>query len=314
MEEVKLRVVVLDDYQGYANIFDWSSAGVDIDLTVVHEHLSETELIPLLAEADALVAMRERTTLSAEFLSQFADLKLVVTTGTRNDSISVPNGVTYCGTGILQSPVVELTWALILGLARKLTSEQENLRSLTWQKKLGVGLSGQTLGLMGLGTSGTSVARIGQAFGMRVVAHSQNLDSVYASEHGVEALSKAEVLSQSDVLSMHLRLSERTRGFMGAVDFAIMKPSALFINTSRAGLVDTAALSAALAAGTIAGAGIDVFDAEPIQIDNPLLVAPNCLLTPHIGFVVDQNYELFFKHVAENIAAFVAGEPIRTLQ
>lgn len=314
MEAVKFRVVVLDDYQGYANIFDWSSSGVDIDLKVLHEHLSETELIPLLAEADALVAMRERTPLSAEFLSQFADLKLVVTTGTRNDSISVPSGVTYCGTGILQSPVVELTWALILGLARKLTSEQENLRSLSWQKKLGVGLSGQTLGLMGLGASGTSVARIGQAFGMRVVAHSQNLDSVYASEHGVEALSKAEVLSQSDVLSMHLKLSERTRGFMGAVDFAIMKPSALFINTSRAGLVDTAALSAALADGTIAGAGIDVFDTEPIQMDNPLLVAPNCLLTPHIGFVVDQNYELFFKHVVENIAAFVAGEPIRTLQ
>jgi len=313
MAQAKLRVVVLDDYQGYAHAFDWSSLG-DVELTAVGEHLSLEALAPVLAGADVVIAMRERTPLSAEFLKQFADLKLVITTGMRNDSISVPAGVTYCGTGILPHPVVELTWALILGLARKLPEEQANLRAMKWQQSVGLGLSGLTLGLMGLGKAGTAVAKIGSAFGMRVIAHSQNLDSSYAAEQGVEAVAKTELLAQSDVVSLHLRLSDRTRGIMGADEFAAMKSSALFINTSRAGLVDTRALADALSTGEIAGAGVDVFDEEPVAKGNPLLTAPNCLLTPHIGFVTEQNYELFFNDAIENIAAFVAGEPIRTLQ
>jgi phosphoglycerate dehydrogenase-like enzyme len=313
MGAAKLRVVVLDDYQGYADAFDWSRS-VEVELVALREHLSLEALVPVLADADVVVAMRERTALSAEFLKQFVNLKLVITTGMRNDSISVPAGVTYCGTDILPHPVVELTWALILGLARKLPEEQANLRAMKWQQSVGLALNGLTLGLMGLGKAGSAVAKIGQSFGMRVIAHSQNLDPSYASGQGVEAVSKAELLAQSDVLSLHLRLSDRTRGIMGADEFAAMRESALFINTSRAGLVDTDALVAALHAGQIAGAGLDVFDIEPIASDDPLLSAPNCLLTPHIGFVVEQNYELFFKDAIENIAAFAAGTPIRTLQ
>lgn len=313
MGAAKLRVVVLDDYQGYADAFDWSRS-VDVELVALREHLSLEALVPVLADADVVVAMRERTALSAEFLKQFVNLKLVITTGMRNDSISVPAGVTYCGTSILPHPVVELTWALILGLARKLPEEQANLRAMRWQQSVGLGLNGLTLGLMGLGKAGTAVAKIGAGFGMRVIAHSQNLDASYAAEHGVDAISKAELLAQSDVLSMHLRLSDRTRGIMGADDFAAMKSSALFVNTSRAGLVDTQALADALSGGKIAGAGIDVFDEEPVIAGNPLLTAPNCLLTPHIGFVTEQNYELFFNDAIENIEAFAAGNPTRTLQ
>jgi len=309
----RLRVLVLDDYQSYAERIDWSLPKLTLEVRSITRHLDGPELAAELANTDVVLAMRERTPLSAEFLAGFDNLKLLITTGMRNDAISAPPGLTYCGTGILPYPVVELTWAVIMGLARKLEAEQANLRAGNWQREIGTGLFGKTLGVIGLGKAGSAVARIGLAFGMRVVAWSQNLDAEYAKSIGVDPVTKGELLAQSDVVTLHLRLSERSRNTIAEAELAMLKPSALLINTSRAQLVNTEDLVAALDAGELAGCGIDVFDQEPLPSSHPLLSAPNCLLTPHIGFVVEENYEIFFRDALENIAAFAAGSPIRVM-
>ena len=312
-----LRCAVLDDYQDAATAMaDWSR----VDLTVFREHLdTEDEVAAALAEFDVVVIMRERTPFPASLLARLPRLKLLITSGMRNASIDLKaaaaHGVTVCGTASRSEPPVELTWALILGLCRHITTENAAFRSGgAWQSTIGADLAGATLGLLGLGKIGTRVAAIGRAFGMEVLAWSQNLTADRAEAVGVTlASSKEELLAGSDIVSIHLALGDRTRGLVDAAALAAMKPSALLVNTSRAAIVDTEALIAAVKAGRLAGAGLDVFDLEPLPADHPLRTLPNVLATPHLGYVTRGNYARYFTEAVEDIDAFAAGKPLRVL-
>jgi phosphoglycerate dehydrogenase-like enzyme len=314
-----VRVVVLDDYQGVALAHgDWQRLGDSVDVSVVRHHIADTDdLVARLAGADVVVAMRERTPLPAERLGRLRDLRLLITTGMANAAIDVhaaaAQGVTVCGTASLAAPPAELTWGLILALARNLCSEDRLVRAGGWQHTLGLDLEGRTLGVIGLGKLGTRVAAIGRAFGMRVVAWSRNLDPDEARAQDVEPLTKEALLRTSDVVTLHLKLSDRSRGTIGADDLAAMKPTAYLVNTSRGPLVDEAALVDALRHRRIAGAGLDVFDVEPLPVDHPLRTLPNVVLTPHIGYVTTGGYEVFHRDVVDDIAAWLAGDPVRVL-
>ena len=316
-----LRCAVLDDYQGAALASaDWSVLAPDVEVTVLAEHLAdEDELVAALAGTEIVVVMRERTPMTASLLARLPALRLLVTSGMRNAAIdraaTVEHGVVVCGTRSNPQPPAELTWALVLGLARHLTEENAALRSGgPWQSTVGTDLHGATLGLLGLGRIGALVARVGLAFGMDVLAWSQHLTAARAEEVGVRlAASKEELLAGSDVVSVHLVLGDRTRGLIGAPELALMKPSALLVNTSRAGIVDRAALVTALREGRIAGAGLDVFDVEPLPADDELRTLPTVLATPHLGYVTQRNYTGFFTEAVEDIAAFLAGDPVRRL-
>jgi len=318
---VTLRCAVLDDYQGAALASaDWSVLAPDVEVTVLAEHLAdEDELVAALAGTEIVVVMRERTPMTASLLARLPALQLLVTSGMRNAAIdraaTVEHGVVVCGTRSNPQPPAELTWALVLGLARHLTEENAALRSGgPWQSTVGTDLHGATLGLLGLGRIGALVARVGLAFGMDVVAWSQHLTAERAAEVGVRlAGSKEELLASSDVVSVHLVLGERTRGLIGAPELALMKSSALLVNTSRAAIVDRTALVAALREGRIAGAGLDVFDVEPLPADDELRTLPTVLATPHLGYVTQRNYTGFFTEAVEDIAAFLAGDPVRRL-
>ena len=263
--------------------------------------------------------MRERTPFTAALFARLPNLKLLITSGMRNASVDLAaakkQGVTVCGTGSGQSAPVELTWALILGLARHLVTENNSIRhDGPWQSTLGFGLSGKRLGLLGLGKIGQKMAHIAQAFGMEVCAWSQNLTAERAAEHSVTlCASKEELLRTSDVVSIHLVLGDRTRGLLGENELAQMKPTALLINTSRAAIVDQNALLDALQKRVIAGAGLDVFDIEPLPAKHPFRTQPNVLATPHLGYVSDGNYQVYFTEAVENIQAFLAGSPVRML-
>jgi phosphoglycerate dehydrogenase-like enzyme len=312
------RVVVLDDYQDVARRFGpWNDLGPTFTLDVVTEHLDGRELVDRLTGADIVVAMRERTAFGRTLLGALPDLRLLVTTGMANAAIDLAAaaelGITVCGTGGLASPTAELTWGLVLALARQLPAEDAAMRRGEWQLRVGTELAGKTFGVVGLGRLGQRVARVAQAFQMRVLGWSQNLDPELARSLGVEPVSKAELLQTSDVVSLHLKLSDRTRGIIGAADLALMRPSAYLVNTSRAPLVDTDALLAALSNGRIAGAGIDVYDEEPLPREHPLRSAPNTVLTPHVGYVTDGTYQVFFTDAVADIAAWLAGEPVRVL-
>jgi phosphoglycerate dehydrogenase-like enzyme len=221
--------------------------------------------------------------------------------------------VVVCGTGGVASATVELTWALILAVARHVCAEDRRVRAGGWQHTLGFELAGRTLGVVGLGRLGSRVAAIGQAFEMSVIAWSQNLDASRAASLGVEAVSREELFARADVVTVHLRLSDRTRGLVGAGDLARMRSSAILVNTSRGPIVDERALLAALEAGTIAGAGLDVFEVEPLPVGHPLRLAPNTVLTPHIGYVSRGSYEVYYREAVEDIAAWLRGEPVRVL-
>jgi phosphoglycerate dehydrogenase-like enzyme len=312
-----VRCVVLDDYQNVARACaDWSA--VDVEVVSITEHVSdEGALADQVAGAEILVAMRERTRFTPSLFARLADLRLLVTTGMGNAAIDLPaaahHGVTVCGTSGIVTPTSEMTWALIHALTRNVVADDNTMRAGGWQTRIGVGLNGLTLGLLGLGRLGALVARVGLAFGMDVVAWSQNLTAERASSVGVRLVSKSELLTSSDVVSIHLVLGERTRGLIGASELAAMKPTAFLINTSRGPIVDHDALVAALHNGTIAGAGLDVFDVEPLPVDDPLRVLPNTVLTPHTGYVVEQCYEIFYREIVEDIAAWQAGSPIRVI-
>jgi phosphoglycerate dehydrogenase-like enzyme len=312
------RIVVLDDYQQIASSYvDWTRLGADIDF--VAEHLDEDALVTRAAGAQVLVVMRERTPLPSYVLDRLPDLELIVTTGGANASIDVGHaktrGITVCGTGARPGPPAELTWALILALLRRVPTAHQRMRDGGWQEVLpGTDLAGSTLGLVGLGRLGQRVARVGLAFEMNVLAWSQNLDPGLARGLGVEPCTKEDLLARSDVVSLHLRLSDRSRGVLGAVELAQMKPSAVLVNTSRGPLVDEAALVAALQDGTIAGAGLDVYDEEPLPLDHPLRAAPNVVLTPHLGYVTEQTFQVFFDDVLEDIEAWLAGTPLRVVE
>ena len=311
-----MRCVVLDDYQGVATkMADWTG----IDVTAVHDHLEGDALVDAVVDAEIVVIMRERTPFTAALFERLPNLRLLVTSGMRNASIDLDAarraGVAVSGTASTSEPPVELTWALILGLARNLVVENNAFRaSGPWQSTIGTGLAGRTLGLLGFGKIGVKVARVGAAFGMDVVAWSQNLTADRTDAHGVRlAASKEDLLEQSDVVSVHLVLSDRTRGLLDAAALARMRSHAFLINTSRAAIIDEAALIDALRARRIAGAGLDVFTREPLPRHHPLRTLPNVLATPHLGYVTDSNYHTYFREAVENIHAFAAGAPIRLL-
>ena len=312
-----MRIIVLDDYQnvaaGYAN---WEALGAEVEF--VSRPIADTEdLVQTVAGAEVVVAMRERTLFSADRLSQLPDLRLLVTTGRVNASIDLDaaraQGITVCGTESTTSATPELTWGLILSVLRSIPTEDTAMHSDGWQSTVGGDLFGHRLGVIGLGRLGTQVARVGAAFGMDVVAWSQNLDETRAADVGAHAVSKEELFATSDVLTLHYKLSERSRGLVSADELALMKPTSIFINTSRAGLVDMEALQEALAEGRIRGAGIDVYDTEPLPLDHPLRSTPRTVLTPHLGYVTDDTYRIFFTQAVEDIAAWMAGEPVRQL-
>ncbi|PIM73518.1 hydroxyacid dehydrogenase [Streptomyces sp. JV178] len=317
----RLRCAVLDDFQTVATeIADWSPVAEDVDVVSFAEHFPDVDsLAKALADFDIVVTLRERVPFPASLLARLPRLKLLIASGMRNSVIDYAaaeaHGVTVCGTASSSTPPVELTWALLLGLARGLVTEHNSLRSGgPWQSTVGVDLHGARLGLLGLGKIGSRVARIGLAFGMRVTAWSQNLTKEHADEVGVElSASKEELLADSDFVSVHLALSDRTRGLLGAPELALLKPTAYLINTSRAAIVDQDALLAALHEGRIAGAGVDVFDIEPLPADHPMRTAPRLLATPHLGYVSRANYATYYGQAVEDIQAYLAGSPVRLL-
>ncbi|MEV5122156.1 D-2-hydroxyacid dehydrogenase family protein [Streptomyces decoyicus] len=315
------RCAVLDDYQDVAlSMADWSALAGAVDVRTLRQPFrSEDEVVAAIGDCEIVVAMRERTPFPASLLARLPRLRLLITSGMRNAAIDLEaaarHGVTVCGTASNTEPPVELTWALILGLARNVITESAAMRAGgPWQSTVGADLHGRTLGLLGLGKIGTRVARIGQAFGMNVTAWSQNLTAERAAEEGVHAsATKDELLETSDFVSVHLVLSDRTRGLLGADELRRMRPTAYLVNTSRAAIVDQPALLRALRENWIAGAGLDVFDHEPLPADHPLRTLPNVLALPHLGYVTRRNYEGYFQQAVEDITAFLAGSPIRQL-
>jgi phosphoglycerate dehydrogenase-like enzyme len=306
-------VSVLDDYQGVAvGYADWSRLGPDADVRFHREHIHDDRLVEALADSHVIVAMRERTPLRANVLEQLGNLRLVVTTGMRNNSIDTVPGISFCGTRGLVSPTVELTWALLLAARRRLVAESEALRDGRWQTAVGDGLDGTTLGVLGLGNIGTRVARIASAFGMSVLAWSQSLTDERAHAAGAtRAESIGHLFADADTVTIHLRLSDRTIGLVGASELDQLGPTGLLVNTSRAPIIDTDALLTALHDGRLGGAALDVYDEEPLSKSHPILRAPRTTLSPHLGYVTRQNYELFFSDVVEDIVAFREGRPIR---
>jgi phosphoglycerate dehydrogenase-like enzyme len=314
------RIAVLDDYQYVAASFaDWTLLGEPVEVVEFAGHdADEDALVRRLQEFDVVVAMRERTPFPRRVLERLPRLRLLVTTGSRNAVIDVAAaselGVTVCGTGGHVPGTSELTWALVLAVARHIPQEDASVRAGAWQQTIGTDLSGATLGVIGLGRLGERVARIGQAFEMDVVAWSQNLTAERAEAVGVRRVEKEELLATSDVITIHMQLSDRTRGLIGRSEFEQMKPSAILVNTSRGPIVDEQALVDALRQGTIAGAGLDVFDTEPLPRQHPLRELRRAVLTPHIGYVTEKTYELFYRDAVEDVAAFLAGAPIRVVR
>jgi phosphoglycerate dehydrogenase-like enzyme len=319
MTQAPPRVAVLDDYQEAARRSGpWADLAGRAEATVFSDHVTDADaLAERLAPFDVIVAMRERTRFPRALLERLPRLRLLVSTGMGTAHIDVAAtrdlGITVSGTGGRGEPPAELTWALILGLARHVNHEDAGIRAGSWGLTVGTDLAGATLGVVGLGNLGRRVAAVGQAFGMRVIAWSQNLDAAAAGQTGVEAVTKETLLREADVLTIHVRLSERTTGLISAADLALLKPTAIVVNTSRGPIVDEAALADALRAGRLAGAGLDVFGTEPLPPGHPLLGAPNTLLTPHIGYVTEGTYRVFYTQAVEAIAAFLDGQPIRLL-
>jgi phosphoglycerate dehydrogenase-like enzyme len=319
MTTTALRVAVLDDYQNAAREFgSWDELGDAAEVTIYTDHVADAgALAERLAPFDVIVAMRERTRFPRQVLERLPQLRLLVSTGMGTGHIDIEAaselGITVSGTGGRPQPAAELTWALILGLARHVAAEDAGIRTGLWGRTVGADLAGATLGVIGLGNLGRRVATVGQAFGMRVIAWSQNLDPAVAAAAGVEAVGKETLLRGADVVTIHVRLSERTRGLISGADLALLKPTAFLVNTSRGPVVDEAALIDALRAGRIAGAGLDVFDVEPLPADHPLRTAPRTLLTPHIGYVTAGSYQAFYSGAVEAILAFLDGHPIRIL-
>jgi phosphoglycerate dehydrogenase-like enzyme len=319
--KVRLRCAVLDDYQRVAsNMADWSLISEQVEIKFLHEYFdNENDLVSAISDCDIIVIMRERTAFGASLFSRLSELKLLVTTGMKNSAIDLAaahsHGVLVCGTATHPEPPTEHTWALILGLARNLVVESNALRTNgPWQSTVGMDLNGRRLGIFGLGKIGSRVARVGLSFGMEVTAWSSNLTKEKCDAAGVNlASSKEELLSTSDFVSIHLVLSDRTRGLLSAEELRLMRPSAFLINTSRASIVDQDALVEALQKGWIAGAGLDVFEKEPLAKNDVLRSLPNVLATPHNGYVTQANYQTFYREAVEDIQAFLAGSPIRTL-
>ena len=317
---MQVKVAVLDDYQGVAlEMADWSGLREAAEVEVFCDHLSgEAQLVERLAPFEVICAMRERTPFQRSLLEQLPRLKLLLTTGMRNASIDLMAarecGVTVCGTRGKQGSAAELTWALILAAARRLPEELGSVRAGGWQTCVGSDLSGSTLGVVGLGNLGRTVARYGRAFEMNVIAWSPNLTSEKASDAGAELVSKEELFRRADWVTVHLVLSERTRDLIGAAELGWMKRTAWLVNTSRGPLVNESALLAVLESRTIAGAALDVYDVEPLAAEHPFRTLANVIPSPHIGYVTEATYRLFFNDTIENIQGWLGGRPVRVLQ
>lgn len=313
------RVAVLDDYQGVAAGFGaWETLPSDVEVVYFSDHaLSAEALVARLRPFDAVVAMRERSAFPRHVLEQLPTLRLLVTTGMRNASIDVAAAgdldVVVCGTGGRPSSTPELTWGLILSVVRNIPQNVASVRSGGWQTTVGGDLAGSTLGVIGLGRIGAHVARIGKAFGMNVVAWSENLTRQRCDEIGADLVSKEELLRTSDIVTVHLQLSPRTVGLLGEAELRLMKPRSVLVNTSRGPLIEERALVNAVSSGRIAGVGVDVFDIEPLPPNHPFRHLPTVVATPHIGYVSRGTYEVFFREVVEDIEAFLSGSPIRIL-
>jgi|SRR5579871_213053 D-3-phosphoglycerate dehydrogenase len=315
-----MRCAILDDYQNVALASaDWSKIKGDVDIKVFHEHLGGPDkAIAALQEFEIIVAMRERTGFPKAVIDALPRLKLLITTGMRNASIDTEaakaRGVTVCGTGAFGSPTSGIAIGLMLELTRRIGYENARMHAgAPWQTTIGPDLEGLTLGTLGLGKLGQRTAAIAKAFGMKVIAWSQNLTPEKCGQAGVGYVGKEELFRQSDFVTIHVVLSARSRGLVGAKEFSLMKPTAYLINTSRGPIVDEAAMLAALREKKIAGAGLDVFDVEPLPLDHPLRKMDNVVLTPHLGYVSLQNYRHYFAGVVEDIRGFLDGKAVRVL-
>ena len=314
-----MDIAILDDYQAVAErMADWSQLNSGLTVRFFHDHIAdEDKLVDRLKNFHVVMGMRERTPFPRSVLEQLPELRLLVTAGMGNAVFDIPSatelGIVVSGTGGVGEGPTELTWGLILALVRQIPQEDRLTREGEWGTTVGIGLKGKTLGLLGLGHIGSLVARVGTAFDMSVIAWSQNLTSERAMECGATLVDKDTLFQNSDLVSIHVRLSERTRGLVGARELSLMKPTAYLVNVSRGPIVDEAAMIQVLKSKSIAGAALDTFDIEPLPANHPLLGLSNTVLTPHLGYVTEDGYRVRYSEVVEDIRAFASGEPIRVL-
>jgi phosphoglycerate dehydrogenase-like enzyme len=314
-----MRCAILDDYQNVAlKMADWPAISKTVEIKVFNQWIPTAQVPAALKGFEIVCAMRERTRFSKQVLEALPDLRLLISTGMRNAAIDVKaaneRGVVVCGTGGSGNPTAGIAIGLMLELTRHIGYENARLKAgAPWQTTIGIDLEGKTLGVVGLGKLGTRVANIAKAFGMNVIAWSQNLTPEKCQEAGVTYASKEDLFRTADIVSIHLMLSDRSRGLIGAKDLALMKPSAYLINTARAAIVNQAALLAVLAERRIAGAGLDVFETEPLPLDSPLRAFDNVVITPHLGYASVQAYEVYFRETVEDIRAFLDGKPMRVI-
>lgn len=317
----RAKIAVLDDYMGVAeNLADWSVLADRADVTFLAEAIPLTDIARRLAPYDAICLLRERTDFPGDLLRALPNLKAIAATGAHNRTLDCDTAaelgiavMTTSGSGDGIYATVELTWGLILSLMRHIPDEILAMRDGAWQTRLGSALYGKTLGLVGLGKLGSRMALVAQAFGMKVIAWSPNLTPDRASEHGTEYVTKSDLLRTADIVSLHVVLAPSTRGIIAKADLDLMKPEAILLNTSRGPLVDEAALLHALATGQIRGAGIDVYDAEPLPADHPIRREPQALTTPHLGYSVRETFETFYTQTVENLDGWLSGTPRRLI-
>lgn len=315
-----IRVALLDDYQGIAlRLADWKSLQPEVQVEAFPEHIRNIdELAKRLEPFGCVVLMRERTALRRPLIEKLPNLKLVITTGMQNNSVDAAalaeRGIVFCGTDGLGHSTAELTWGLMLDLLRNITHEDRALRQGRWQTKIGFGAKGKTLGIIGLGRLGKMVAGYGKAFGMEVIGWSRSFNAEKAAEIGIKSVTKDELFALSDIVTIHVSMSDSSRGLVGAADLARMKPTSYLVNTSRAPIVDEAALLAALKGRKIAGAAIDVFENEPVTKGHPFFELDNVIVTPHLGYAIEENFRINYASAIENIRAFLDGKPIRLVK
>jgi len=304
------KIAILDDYQNIAlKMADWSAIEKQARVTVFYAHIDDDHIVEKLMDFEVVCIMRERTVLTREILSQLKNLKLIVSTGKRNASLDVKAcddlGIMVEMTGYVESGAPELTWALLMALARKVVVENGNVRSGAWQTTVGVDLKGKTIGIVGLGRIGSKIAAYARAFDMKVIAWSENLTAEKAAEVGAVLVSKESLFRWSDFISVHLVLSERSKGIVGVSELGMMKPSAFLVNTSRGPLIDESALIDALVNMRIAGAALDVYDTEPLPEGHVLRTLDNVLATPHIGYVTEETYRVFYGDTVKAIESWL---------
>jgi len=314
-----MRLAILDDIEDVAlKLADWNSLGPEVEIDVFRDNIKDpAALANRLRPYEILVIMRERTPFPRSLIEKLPNLKLLVTTGPRNLAVDLAackeKGIAVCGTESSKTAPAELAWALILAAVRRIPQLDRAVHAGRWGDGIGSGLAGKVLGVVGLGKVGTRVAAVGLAFGMQVIAWSQNLTAEKAAEVGVKRVEKEKLFSDADIVTIHVVLSDRTRGLVGASELSLMKPSAYIVNTARGPIIDEGALIEALRQGRIAGAGLDVYQTEPLPDDHPLLSLPNAVLTPHVGYVIRESFQTYFRQAREDVTAWLAGKPVRLL-